>query len=402
MARSHRVLLAVTGSIAAYKAAALAGEMVKRGIEVSVIMTPSAMRFVAPLTFEALTSNPVSSQVWDDRPQGSRMGHLELARWADVMVVAPASAAALARLALGLADDLLGAVALANTAPLVLAPAMESAMYAHAATQTNLRTLAGRGAVVVGPESGRLASGAEGLGRMSEPVDILQSVLRVLETGQDLAGRRFLIAAGPTYEPIDSVRFVGNRSSGKMGFAIAAEAAARGAKVDLVAGPTAAAPPATVDLTRIETSRQMYDAVLARAGDADAVIMAAAVADFRPAHACEGKLPRAEGLSLELIPTDDIAAAAVAAAPQALHVGFALEPSNLVESAKRKLVRKGLDLVVGNLIDAAHNPFGSDDNRVVFVTTDGVEQMSLLPKAEVARRLVDRIARLLAGTKEDS
>jgi phosphopantothenoylcysteine decarboxylase/phosphopantothenate--cysteine ligase len=391
-----RVLLAVTGSIAAFKAAALASDLVKRGFEVRVIMTPSATRFIAPLTFEALTAHPVTTEVWDEQPGSSRMSHLELARWADLLVVAPASAAALARLALGLADDLLGAVALATDARLVVAPAMESGMYAHPATQEHLRTLEARGATVIGPVSGRLASGAEGLGRMTEPEEISDRLLALLSQQQDLAGRRILITAGPTYEPIDSVRFIGNRSSGKMGFAIARGAAARGASVDLVAGPTSAAPPPSVTVTRVESSDEMRAAVLNHAPVADVVIMAAAIADFRPAQSVEGKLRRGAVTTLELGPTEDIAAAAVSAAPNAFHVGFALEVSNLIEAARAKLERKGQDLVVGNLISAQHNPFGADENQVVFVTRDTVREFPKLPKEEVARLLLDEIIQRLS------
>jgi phosphopantothenoylcysteine decarboxylase/phosphopantothenate--cysteine ligase len=393
----HHVLLAVTGSIAAFKAAALASEMVKRALEVRVIMTAGATRFVAPLTFEALTGHPVATEVWDEQPGSSRMGHLELARWADLIVVAPVTAAALARLALGLADDLLGAVALATRAPLLLAPAMESAMFSHPATQQHLRTLAERGATVIGPENGRLASGAEGPGRMTEPLDIVERVLAVLGWQSDLSGRRVLVTAGPTHESIDRVRFIGNRSSGKMGFAVAREAAARGAHVELIAGPTALAPPPGTAVTRVESSEEMRSAVLAHAPSTDVVIMAAAVADYRPRAAREGKVRREEGLSLDLAPTEDIAAAAAAAAPHALHVGFALEPENLVESARQKLARKGQNLVVGNLISRTHNPFGADQNQVVFVTPDTVREFPLLSKDEVARLLIDEIVHLLCA-----
>jgi phosphopantothenoylcysteine decarboxylase/phosphopantothenate--cysteine ligase len=390
-----RVLLAVTGSIAAFKAAALASDLVKRGLEVRVIMTLSATRFVAPLTFEALTANPVATEVWDEQPGTSRMGHLELARWADVLVIAPASAASLARLALGLADDLLGAVALATDARLVVAPAMESSMFAHPATQQHLCALEARGATIIGPESGRLASGAEGPGRMTEPEEIGVRVMTLLHQQGDFAGRRVLITAGPTYEAIDSVRFIGNRSSGKMGFAIAREAAARGAAVDLIAGPTSAAPPPSVPVIRVESSEEMRTAVLARAPSADAIIMAAAIADFRPAAPVEGKLRRGDAITLELEPTEDIAAAAVTAAPDAFHVGFALEAINLVEAARAKLARKGQDLVVGNLISADHNPFGADENQVVFVSHDAIRELPRLSKEEVARLLLDEIARRL-------
>jgi phosphopantothenoylcysteine decarboxylase/phosphopantothenate--cysteine ligase len=269
---------------------------------------------------------------------------------------------------------------------------MESAMFAHPATQEHLNTLRRRGAIIIGPESGHLASGAKGPGRMTEPLQVADRILSLLDRGQDLTGRRILVTAGPTNEPIDSVRFIGNRSSGKMGFAIAEEAAGRGADVDLIAGPTSVPAPTHVNLLRVETSAQMLDAVLERARQSDVIIMAAAVADFRPTQTAEGKLRRSDGLTLELGPTEDIAAAAVAANPRALHIGFALESDNLVEAARAKLHRKHQTLVVGNLISPDHNPFGADQNQVVFVTADSVREFPSLPKREVARLLLDEIA----------
>lgn len=389
------MILAVSGSIAAFKAASLASMMVKEEFELRVIMTGGAARFIAPLTFEALTSRPVGMDIWDDHSGASPMGHLDLARWGHLLVVAPASAGALARLALGLPDDLLGAVALATSARLLVAPAMESSMYAHPATQEHLGTLRGRGAVVVGPQSGRLASGAEGPGRMSEPAEILAAIREVLGELSDLKGKRILVTAGPTFEPIDRVRFLGNRSSGKMGYAIARQAAARGASVYLVTGPSYLAPPETVETIRVESALEMQEAVLGRVGQMDAVVMAAAVSDFRPATQHEGKLKRAEAINLALIPTPDIAAAAAAAAPRALHIGFALEAGDLIEAARDKLVRKRQDLVVANEVTDRHNPFGSDTNEVAFVTSEGVVRLPPLSKDDVARRLCDEIARRL-------
>ena len=393
----RNVLLGVSGSIAAYKAAALASELVKAGFGLRVMLTPGATHFISPLTFEALTGSPVAVEVWDEEPGDSRMGHLDLARWGDVFVVAPAGASALARLALGLADDMLGAVYLAFTGPVILAPAMESAMYVHPATRRHLDELQSRGAVVVGPADGRLASGAVGIGRMSEPAEILKVIRRVFSPGQ-LAGVRVLVTAGPTYEPIDPVRFIGNRSSGKMGYALATEARERGASVTLVSGPTALPDPSGMRVQRVETAQEMQDAVLAEAGTAGVVIMAAAVSDFRPVRARDGKVHRSDGFRLDLAPTDDIAAAAARVAPGAIHVGFALESEDLEASARSKLTRKGQDLVVGNLISANHNPFGAETDRVILVTRESTDELPVLPKSEVAAGCGTELPRCYATT----
>ncbi|MGH2443382.1 MAG: bifunctional phosphopantothenoylcysteine decarboxylase/phosphopantothenate--cysteine ligase CoaBC [Chloroflexota bacterium] len=323
------------------------------------------------------------------------MGHLELARWAQVLVVAPASAGAIARLALGTTDDLLAATALACTAPVVLAPAMESAMFRHPATQLHLETMRSRGAAFAGPVDGRLASGAIGPGRMAEPAEIVAAIENVLMPKRDLTGKRVLVTAGPTYESIDPVRFLGNRSSGKMGFALAGEATRRGADVMLIAGPTSLSAPPGVRLERIESAAEMRAAVLDRVAGQDVVVMAAAVADFRPSEARSEKLKRGDGLVLHLVPTADIAAEAAALEPGALHVGFALETGNLVAAAREKMVRKKQDLVVANAISAEHNPFDSDSNRVTLVTGDSVQELPLLAKQEVAARIWDTVALLL-------
>lgn len=373
----------------------LASDLVKAGFEVRVVLTDGAAHFVTPLTFEALTGQPVARDIWEEQPGSSRMGHIELARWAQLLVVAPASAHSIASLSLGLAGDLLGAIALACPAPLLIAPAMESAMFGHPATSGHLRVLESRGARIVGPESGRLASGAHGMGRMSEPANILAAIKSALHRPSDLDGRRVLVTAGPTYEAIDRVRFVGNRSSGKMGYAVAGEAARRGAEVTLVSGPTALADPAGVRVIRIETAVQMRDAVMAALQHVDVTVMAAAVADFRPAEHVDGKVRRKEGMTLSLVPTSDIAAEAAAAAPHAFHVGFALEPEDAVPAALAKLKRKGQHLVVANEISDSHNPFGSDSNHVFFVTREGVKELPPLPKEQVARLLWDEVSERL-------
>jgi phosphopantothenoylcysteine decarboxylase/phosphopantothenate--cysteine ligase len=390
------VLLAVTGSIAAYKAAHLASELVQAGLIVRVILTRGGSMFVTPVTFEAITGNPVARSLWDERAGGSRLEHLDLAAWADVLVVAPASADAIARLAQGRSDDLLGAAALAFRGPLLIAPAMEMNMFTHPATTANLALLIERGATLIGPESGRLASGSSGRGRLSEPSDIAQSVQNLLREPTTLLGRKVLVTAGPTYEPIDPVRFIGNRSSGKMGYAVASEAQRRGADVFLVSGPTALAPPAGLQIVHVETSDEMRDAVLSHAPLQDVIVMCAAVADYKPVMRSDEKLKRGETREIQVTSTGDIAAEASRVAPGALHIGFALETGSLVAAAREKLIRKGQALVVANRLTADHTPFGSDTNQVVFVTESGERALPTTTKAEVARLLWDEVQRLLA------
>ena len=305
----RRVLLGVTGGIAAYKAALLARLLTHAGASVDVVMTPTAARFVGPETFAALTRNPVHRDLFGS-PEA--VLHVRLAHDADVAVVAPATANVLAKLALGIADDLLTSTLLEATCPLVLAPAMHTGMWSHAATQANVQTLAARGAAIVGPGEGPLAAGDEGVGRMAEPDDIYRSVVEAVGLGgaaRDLLGIRVLVTAGPTHEPVDAVRYVGNRSTGKMGFAVVAEAVRRGATVTLVTGPVALPDPPGVRTIRVETAAEMRDAVTSRFEDVDAVVMAAAVADFRPGRAAGGKLKKQAGPpDLRLEATEDILA----------------------------------------------------------------------------------------------
>jgi len=389
-------------------------------MEVRVVLTPGGARFVTPLTFEAITGNRATIDVWDEQPGASRMGHLELARWGDVLVVAPASADVIARLSLGLAGDMLTSVALASRAPLIIAPAMETEMWLHPATQQHLATLTERGATLVGPARGRLASGTEGEGRMAEPTTILEHVRQVLRRASDLAGLRVVVTAGPTVEAIDPVRFIGNRSSGKMGFAIAEEARDRGAGVLLITGPTALPDPANIDVIHVESAADMREALLDAMtlpgtdtsagsrnadrgpGDSmkqpDVIVMAAAIADFRPASPVPQKIRREQALSLELVPTSDLAEEMAQLAPAAFHVGFALESANLVEGAREKLRRKGQQLVVANLVSDEHTPFGSDTNRVTFVSAADTLELPQMSKREVARKLWDEILRLRASS----
>lgn len=388
------VLLGVTGGIAAYKAAHLVRLLKERGADVRVVMTPAATRFVGPDTFAALTGRPVHSDVFE-RPDV--VVHVRLARDADVAVVAPATANVLAKLALGLADDLLTSTLLEFPGPVVVAPAMHSGMHAAAATQRNLAALAEAGVRIVGPGEGPLAAGDEGMGRMAEPEDIATAVGEAVAGAGDLAGRRVLVTAGPTHEPLDAVRFLGNRSTGRMGFAVAAEAAARGASVTLVRGPTDLRPPAGVEVVRVETAAQMREAVVSRFGDADAVVKAAAVADFRPADPTGEKLKKEAGPpSIRLEPTADILAELGERKGDRVLVGFAAETSDLEEAGRKKLAAKHLDLIVVNEVGRAGTGFGSETNRAMLLAADGDDvPLREWTKRDLASTICDRLAKLM-------
>jgi phosphopantothenoylcysteine decarboxylase/phosphopantothenate--cysteine ligase len=405
-----RVLLGVTGGVAAYKAAQVARLLVRSGHPVTVVMTESATRFVGPDTFAALTQRPVHTSLWE-RP--GEVLHVRLAHETDIALVAPATANLLAKLALGLADDLLSSTLLEYNGPLVIAPAMHSGMWEHAATQSNLQTLISRGAHIVGPVEGELAHGDSGMGRLAEPEDIVAGIgpassgalaigaqdnVVPLRSG-DLAGRSVVVTAGPTHEPIDPVRFIGNQSSGKMGVAIAREAASRGAVVRLIMGPGTVSPPPDVALTKITTAEQLRDAVMANVDDADVVVMAAAVADFRPKHVSDGKLKKDEGTpELVLEPTPDILRELGERAERPMLVGFAAETNDVEASGRRKLERKGADLLVANEVGREGTGFGSDTNRAAILSAIGDDDpLRDWTKGELARALVDRIAGLLAG-----
>jgi phosphopantothenoylcysteine decarboxylase/phosphopantothenate--cysteine ligase len=394
------VVLGVTGSIAVYKVVELARRLTQAGATVQVVMTPGATRFVQPLTFQALTYRPVEVEMFgtfDDRAAG----HVAMGQQADVIVVAPATAHTIARLAHGFADDLIGTTVLASHAPLVIAPAMETHMWANEATQANVAALRDRGAVIVDPESGELASGVSGHGRLATLEAIGEAIEDALTTSTALAGRRVIVTAGPTLEPIDPVRVVTNRSSGKMGYAIAAAAQRAGAEVLLVAGPTALREPAGVEVIRIETAADLRDAVLAALPGADALVMAAAVADYRPATPSSHKLKKrdqGDEPSIPMTKNPDVLEAVVAERdPRMLVVGFKAETGDAVAEASRMLRDKGLDLVVANDVTAKGSEFGGDTDQVTFVSADGVEALPLLSKREVARRLVAKIAERLAG-----
>ncbi|KPK46919.1 MAG: phosphopantothenoylcysteine decarboxylase [Dehalococcoidia bacterium SM23_28_2] len=384
------VVLGVTGSIAAFRAAELASKLVQAGASVEVVMTPSATEFVTPLTFRSLTQGNVIVDMF-----GGALEHVELARRADVVVVAPATATTIARLAHGLAEDMVSVTVLATRAPVLVCPAMDSQMFENAATQANLETLRQRGMTIVGPEVGRLASGRMGLGRLSDVETILGAICYVLGRGGDLAGRKVVVTAGGTREPIDPVRYVSNYSSGKMGYAVAEAARDRGAEVVLVSAPTALPTPYGVRLEPVQRAAEMRDAVVRECRDSQALVMAAAVADYQPSATAEQKMKRrAKTLSLKLTRTPDVLAEA---GKGFVRVGFAAESENLVANARRKLKSKGLDLIVANDITGPESPFDSDTNRVVILDrAGGEERLPVMTKYEVAQRILDRVVQLLA------
>ena len=392
-----RIVLGVTGGIAAYKAADLASSLVQAGALVDVVLTAGAQDFVQPLTFNAITRRPVHTDLpapWTEEAAG----HVTLAAVADLLLVAPATANSIARLALGFADDLLGAVALATAAPMLIAPAMEHGMYHHPATQAHLATLLARGAVMVGPESGRLASGALGDGRLAPTAAVVGAARALLGRGGPLTGTHVVVTAGGTHEPIDPVRYVGNRSSGAMGFALAQAAIDHGATVTLIAGPTHLTAPFGAKTVGVETTSQMLAAVEAAVATADALIMAAAVADFRPAEANRTKIkkrPGNAGLDLALVRNPDILASV--GRPGLLKIGFAAETENLVINAEAKLRAKGLAMIVAN--DAVATIGSSTVAAVILRPDRPPESLPEMPKSDLARVIVGRLASLLADAK---
>jgi phosphopantothenoylcysteine decarboxylase/phosphopantothenate--cysteine ligase len=392
-----RVLLGVTGSIAAYKAVELLRLLTKAGAQVQVVMTEGATKFVAPLTFETLTRQPVLLDMWS-LAYSHRIGHIEATQQADLFLIAPATARTIARLALGLADDFLSCIYLASRCPVVLAPAMDCDMFEHPALQENLKRLYERGVHIVEPDMGPLASGLVGRGRLAELAAILGVVQRLLSPQRDLAGTVILVTAGPTREPVDPVRFLSNRSSGKMGYAMAEAAAARGARVILVSGPTALRPPSNADLIQVETAEEMYRAVLAKIESAHVVIKAAAVADYRPVQRADRKLKKEHGVpEIVLEPTPDILAEVGKRKRDQILVGFAAETDDLAANARKKLERKNLDLMVANDVGQVGAGFDVDTNVVRILDSAGsIEDVPLSSKREVADRVLDRVVALLA------
>lgn len=396
----RRVLLGVSGSIAAYKAADLASRLTRAGAQVDVLLTEAATRFVTPLTFQSVTGR----RAWTDAdlwgPEAHVL-HVGLGQAADLLVIAPATATTIARLAHGLADNLLALTAMAVRSPLLIAPAMDAGMFEHPATQANLRLLIERGAILAGPGEGRMASGLVGRGRMLEPEEILGHIRLVLGVNGPLRGRSVVVTAGGTQEALDPVRVLANRSSGKQGYALAQAALDRGAAVTLISAPTALPAPIGARLIQVQTAAEMQRATLEQAGTADALIMAAAVADFRPASPSKEKIKRAGGeLSLKLEPTADIlkavAEARVRAGKPAVLIGFAAESRDLIANAGAKRAAKGAALIVANDITAPEAGFGVDTNRVTLLGADGqTEALPLMSKAAVAEVVVERLVRLI-------
>jgi phosphopantothenoylcysteine decarboxylase/phosphopantothenate--cysteine ligase len=396
----RRVLLGVTGGVAAYKAAYLLRLLTQAGATVQVVMTNGATRFVGEATFAALSGRPVRTDVFED-PE--RVVHVRMAHEADVAVTAPATANVIAKLAFGIADDLLTSTLLEARCPVVIAPAMHTGMYENEATQANIRELQRRGVEFVGPVSGSLAAGDEGVGRMAQPEDILAAIEGVLSKGHDLAGRRILVTAGPTYEPIDPVRFIGNRSSGRMGFAVAEEARARGAGVVLVSGPVSLPDPEGVRVVRVETAQEMRDAVMAEVPQIDAVVKAAAVADFRPSDAAAQKLKKESGVpEIRLTPTVDVLRELGEREDRPILVGFAAETNDLEQAGRRKLAEKHLDLIVVNQVGREGTGFGAETNDAMILSSTGDDQpLRTWTKRELAGAILDRIAKLLTATGPD-
>ena len=397
MLRSKTIVLGVTGGIAAYKAAEIASQLTQAGAKVNVIMTEEAVQFISAVTFRALTGRPVVTEMFDLASEFS-IEHVSLAKAADIVVIAPATANIIAKLAAGIADEMLCCTVLATKAPVLIAPAMETNMYTNPITQENLSKLRARDFVIVGPATGWLASGKVGLGRLADINDIIGSVRQVLGRGGDLTGRHIVVTAGGTQEPVDPVRYLSNRSSGKMGYALAEAARDRGAKVTLISAPTSLPEPVGVNVIRVCTAEEMRQAVENVTLQADSLIMAAAVADYRPRKRAKDKIKKGKaGLTLELECTPDILGTVKG---DFIKVGFAAESSNVLENARAKLKQKRLDLIVANDITASGSGFGTDTNRVNIMDRKGkIDSLPLLSKREVADRVLDQVAALLPKPK---
>jgi len=401
--RDKRILLGVTGSIACYKSVELASKLTQAGAKVDVILTESAARFVTPLSFRSVTGRPIYTDMWglDDHVR-----HVGLGESADLMLIAPATANTIAKLASGMADNLLAVTALAARCPLLIAPAMDGGMWEHPATQTNVGTLQERGVVVIGPAEGRMASGLGGVGRMVEPMDLLGEIRLRLGMSGPLSGRRVIVSTGPTREPVDPVRFISNRSSGKQGIAVAQAALDAGAQVTLVAGPTCEEPPYGARVIDVQTTQEMGDAILSCVDETDILMMVAAVADFRPNAVSDRKIKKNEnadwGLAIGLEKTLDILSAVkerrdVTGFPRVV-LGFAAETHNAFEYDRKKLLRKGLNFIAVNDVTADGAGFAVDTNRVVLLSSAGVvEEMPLQSKTAVAERLIYYVAGALGG-----
>ncbi len=399
----RRIIVGVAGGIAAYKSPILVRRLRDAGADVQVVTTRAAARFVTATTLQAVSGRPVRHDLWDEQAEAA-MGHIELARWAELIVVAPATADLLARLAAGRADDLLCTLRLASRAPVLLAPAMNVVMWEHAATRRNLRRLEDDGCLIAGPDSGPMACGEFGEGRMVEPDVLLDQVtahFRADSLLPALTGRHVLITAGPTREAIDPVRYLSNHSSGKQGYALAAAARSAGARVTLISGPVSLAPPAGVDTVPVISASDMYDAVMARLDDCDVFIGVAAVADFRPASAAEQKIKKSGdggSMTLALVENPDIVATVAGRPKRPFVVGFAAETENVLDHGRAKRERKRLDLIAVNDVSRAGIGFGSDENAVTLVWQGGERELPRASKAAVARALLEIVAEQLGGS----
>ncbi|MBR6767532.1 MAG: bifunctional phosphopantothenoylcysteine decarboxylase/phosphopantothenate--cysteine ligase CoaBC [Clostridia bacterium] len=401
MLKDKKIVLGVTGGIAVYKACDLVSRLKKKGAQVRVVMTENAMKFVPKLTFATLSGNPVMSDTFQER---NELEHISLAKWADAFVVAPATANMIAKLANGIADDLLSTTALAMTAPLIVAPAMNANMWRHPATQANMRIITSRGAHIVGPESGHLACGDDDIGRMSDPEKIAEAIAAVLTPRNDFAGKRVMVTAGPTVERIDPVRFITNRSTGKMGYAIAEAARDRGAEVVLVSGPVSLKAPMGVETVSVESSAQLCENVLSRGDWADVVIQAAAPADFTPETVADKKIKKTgEDMVLRLVSTTDIAAELGKRKHEGqILVAFAAETNDVIDNARAKLVKKNADLVVANDVSRTDAGFGADTNLVTLISRTDARSLPMMSKNDVAHRILDRVLELIGDTSGEA
>lgn len=394
--KGKRIVLGITGSIAAYKACVLIRELIKAGAEVQAVMTPSAKEFITPLTISTLTHKPVISEFFDRR-DGSWHSHVDIGLWADAMIIAPATASSIAKMANGVADNMLITTYLSMRAPVFVAPAMDVDMFSHTATQKNIKTLRSYGNIIIEPETGELASGLEGKGRMEEPAVIAKSLEAYFKSQNQLKGKRVLITAGPTYEKIDPVRFIGNYSSGKMGYALAEECAERGAEVELVSGPVSInLNRANIHITKVESAAQMYAAAVNAFPKTDIAILCAAVADFTPRETKDVKIKREKGdMAIQLVPTKDIAAELGRMKKESqFMVGFALETNDETNNAINKLKAKKLDFIVLNSLNDKGAGFSVDTNKITIISDTSKYEYPLKPKREVTKDIIDKICEL--------
>ena len=395
--KGKRIVLGITGSIAAYKACVLIRELIKAGAEVQAVMTPSAKEFITPLTISTLTHKPVISEFFDRR-DGSWHSHVDIGLWADAMIIAPATASSIAKMANGVADNMLITTYLSMRAPVFVAPAMDVDMFSHTATQKNIKTLRSYGnIIIIEPETGELASGLEGKGRMEEPAVIAKSLEAYFKSQNQLKGKRVLITAGPTYEKIDPVRFIGNYSSGKMGYALAEECAERGAEVELVSGPVSInLNRANIHITKVESAAQMYAAAVNAFPKTDIAILCAAVADFTPRETKDVKIKREKGdMAIQLVPTKDIAAELGRMKKESqFMVGFALETNDETNNAINKKKEKKLDFIVLNSLNDKGAGFSVDTNKITIISDTSKYEYPLKPKREVAKDIIDKICEL--------